>query len=1085
MGTFIPDIDRPFTVRGTKIGADDTPAQFLQKLARIALDEMFELVAVLNTDGILVECNRTALVAGGLSRTDVIAKPFWESFWWTVTPKTQEELRDAIRRAAAGEFVRYDVEVYGGKRAGKTVVLDFTLSPVRDETGRIVLLLAEGRDITEKKARESELTREREEQAQLDEQKTQFFADISHEFRTPLTLMLGPIDDALTSTEDPLGLKQRERILMSQRNGLHLQKLVNTLLDFSRVEAGRVQAVYQASDLAGLTRELASSFHTACEKAGLLLTVDAQKLPEPVFVDHQMWEKIVLNLVSNAFKFTLKGEIKVTVRAEGDRAVLRVTDTGIGISESQLPRIFERFHRVEGAHGRTEEGSGIGLALVQELVKLHKGSIDVDSEPGRGTTFTVRLPFGQTHLPAVPGDGKQPLNSTASRAETFVTEAMQWLPGADQAAEPAPLSPLPAARARILLAEDNADMRAYITRLLGARFEITALPDGEAALESAQAHPPDLILSDVMMPRVDGFSLLLAVRTDPRLREIPVILLSARAGEENRVEGIEAGADDYLVKPFSARELSARVETQVNMSRMRQDARAVLQESEYRFRTFANTAPAMLWTTEPDASCSFFSRGWYEYTGQSSEAALGAGWLDAVHPDDRENARTALVEANDRQEAFSIDYRLRRVDGEFRWALNTCRPRFNPEGAFLGYTCAVIDVHERKEAERSSALLSAIVDNCDDAIISKDLNGIITSWNRGAERIFGYTAEEAVGRSIALLIPPERLDEEPEILSKLRRGERMDHFETIRVRKDGIRLNISLTISPIKGADGRIIGASKVARDITERVRNEEALREANAALKRANADLQQFAYSASHDLQEPLRMVVAYSELLQERFSGMLGPTGDEYIGHTVDGAIRMENLLRDLRTYTQITATEYAPTGNIDAGQILGRALQNLEIAIQESGANVTSTQLPSLRMYEFQLEQIFQNLIGNAIRYSGDRKPQIHIAAVPQGNHWVFAVKDNGIGIEPEYKEQIFGIFKRLHSAAEYPGTGMGLAICQRIIERAGGRIWVESEPGRGSTFYFTLPAGEPVRDGLDPSIAIDSADRGQSGGCGISA
>ncbi len=338
--------------------------------------------------------------------------------------------------------------------------------------------------------------------------------------------------------------------------------------------------------------------------------------------------------------------------------------------------------------------------------------------------------------------------------------------------------------------------------------------------------------------------------------------------------------------------------------------------------------------------------------------------------------------------------------------------------------------------------------------MSKNLDGIIMSWNQGAERLFGYTAAEVIGKSINMLIPPDHIEEEPEILARLRRGERVDHFETIRVRKDGSRLNISLTISPVKDAQGRVVGASKIARDITERVRQEQALQIANAALHQANADLQLFAYSASHDLQEPLRMMKVYSELLQKTFGGQLGQVGDEFIRHTVEGATRMDNLLQGLRTYMQVSATYHPPLEETDAGEVLNKTLLNLQAAIEESGASITVTALPRVRMHEFQMEQLFQNLIGNAIRYRNG-VPRIKIAATLQDKNWLFSVEDNGIGIEPQFQEQIFGAFKRLHTNSEYPGTGMGLAICQRIIERAGGRIWVESEPEKGSTFYFTIP------------------------------
>ena len=250
-------------------------------------------------------------------------------------------------------------------------------------------------------------------------------------------------------------------------------------------------------------------------------------------------------------------------------------------------------------------------------------------------------------------DRLPPLASTAVRHAAFVEEALRWLPETKRSLTGN--SPRRNAtpdhrprRPRILWADDNADMRAYVSRLLGSRFEVQAVADGEAALAAARAHPPDLVLSDVMMPKLDGFGLLRALRADPELREIPIILLSARAGEESRIEGLEAGADDYLVKPFSARELVARVDTHVKISRMRREAKAAMRESDDRFRTFANTAPAILWITEPDGSCSFVSQGWCDYTGQTEHAALGFGWLDAVHPEDREEAKR-VIHRGDRQ----------------------------------------------------------------------------------------------------------------------------------------------------------------------------------------------------------------------------------------------------------------------------------------------------------------------------------------------------------------------------------------------------------------------------------------------------
>ncbi|HYO14338.1 MAG TPA: ATP-binding protein [Thermoanaerobaculia bacterium] len=407
---------------------------------------------------------------------------------------------------------------------------------------------------------------------ELDRAKTAFFSNVSHEFRTPLTLMLGPLEDLLAGSGGPLSELHRQELKVLQRNALRLLKLVNTLLDFSRMEAGRAQASFLPADLAQLTADLASAFHSAVERAGLRFEVDCPALPEPVYVDRDMWEKIVLNLLSNALKFTFEGEISVSLAWRETHVELRVRDTGVGIPREELPNLFRRFHRVQGAQSRTHEGSGIGLALVQELVRLHGGAIHVDSAPGRGSVFTVTVPTGRSHLPQDRIGAAVTLASTALGASPFVDEALRWLPGDRPHAEEGEGSEVLAKRdgARILVADDNADLRDYLRRILSPRWEVTVVADGIAALQEALAQPPDLLLADVMMPGLDGFELLNAVRAHPELQNLPVILVSARAGEEARVEGLSAGAQDYLVKPFSARELIARVASQLALAGVRE-----------------------------------------------------------------------------------------------------------------------------------------------------------------------------------------------------------------------------------------------------------------------------------------------------------------------------------------------------------------------------------------------------------------------------------------------------------------------------------------------------------------------------------
>ena len=419
--------------------------------------------------------------------------------------------------------------------------------------------------------------------AEVDRAKTQFFSNVSHEFRTPLTLLLGPVQDALEDADASLPLAQRERLQIVQRNALRLQKLVNTLLEFSRVQAGRAQARFTPTDLAALTADLASSFRSAVEGAGMRLVVDCPALPQQVYVDQSMWEKIVLNLMSNAFKFTFEGEIRVSLRSEGAQVRLSVADTGSGIRHDQLPHLFERFHRVEGARSRTHEGSGIGLALVRDLVALHGGEIGVESELGRGSVFNVALPLGSAHLPAEQL-ALAPARPMQSNAAAYVTEAEGW--GQQQAA---PVDGC-AVHGRLLIADDNADMRDYLQRLLQHQWQVEVCNNGLEALAIIERDAPDLILSDVMMPQLDGFGLLAAVRAQPATRDIPFMLLSARAGEEARLEGLQAGADDYLVKPFSGRELSARIE----VLRLRQRVRGAQDEAARRMRSIFSQAPVAI-----------------------------------------------------------------------------------------------------------------------------------------------------------------------------------------------------------------------------------------------------------------------------------------------------------------------------------------------------------------------------------------------------------------------------------------------------------------------------------------------------------
>ena len=514
--------------------------------------------------------------------------------------------------------------------------------------------------------------------AELDRAKTAFFSNASHEFRTPLTLMLGPVEDMLARAAGA----EREELALVHRNGQRLLRLVNTLLDFSRIEAGRVRAVFEPVSLDAYTAELASSFRSAMERAGLSFVIDTARLDQPVWVDRDMWEKIVLNLISNAFKYTLAGSVIVRLRPYADGVRLEVADSGVGIPAAELDKVFDRFHRIEGQGGRTHEGTGIGLALVKDLAQLHGGTVSVESEPGQGTTFAVTMPFGTGHVPIDQTSTATPA-STATRADTFVAEALRWLPDAGEDAAPASNIedvPVLVERGRgetILLADDNADMRSYVERLLvGAGYRVEAVADGEAAVVRAREIDPDLVLSDVMMPRLDGFGLIQRLRAVEETAELPIILLSARAGEEASIEGIEAGADDYLVKPFSARELLARVEGALRLAGVRRDTAETLRRSneDLEVRVAERTRERdRSWTLSrdligvagTDGIWQAVNPAWTRVLGWPSSEIVGrtSEWME--HPDDIAKTRAEVARLAAGAVTFEFENRFRKRDGGY------------------------------------------------------------------------------------------------------------------------------------------------------------------------------------------------------------------------------------------------------------------------------------------------------------------------------------------------------------------------------------------------------------------------------------
>jgi PAS domain S-box-containing protein len=564
-------------------------------------------------------------------------------------------------------------------------------------------------------ARAYEFERQRAETlAVLDQAKTDFFTNVSHEFRTPLTLLLGPAEDALADVTAPLPARQRQRVEVMSRNGQRLLKLVNTLLDFSRLESGRVDARFEPVDLAQYTRELASMFETAAERLGLTLTVESAELSRPVFVDRDLWAKVVLNLLSNALKFTFEGGITVRLTDAGDAAELVVADTGTGIPAHEIPHLFERFHRVSGARSRSYEGSGIGLALVAELIDLHGGTVTASSVVDEGTRFTVRLPFGTTHLPperiVAPLDGTPPAVSVA--AQGFLAETSQWGEKAEQPATvDRPVLPLTGTDLpppRILVVDDNADIRHYVAGLLEGEYVVETAVDGVEALDRARAYPPDLVLTDVMMPRMDGFGLLAALQGDPVTVGIPVVMLSARAGEDGTLDGLDAGADDYLVKPFTARELLARIRSNLELDRARRTRRQ-LERSRSLLDQAQRLARVGSWEIDLGTGRIEASEEFLRIAGRTAEEMTRLQYpglvVDLVHPEDRATVRDALDSAGDADIHFEA--RLVRPSGEEVLVSVYGEVVLGGNGERELLRGSVQDITERRAAEEALSMAAA------------------------------------------------------------------------------------------------------------------------------------------------------------------------------------------------------------------------------------------------------------------------------------------------------------------------------------------------------------------------------------------
>jgi PAS domain S-box-containing protein len=937
--------------------------------------------------------------------------------------------------------------------------------------------------------------RRAEEFLEIDRAKTMFFSNVSHEFRTPLTLMLGPLEEMRQSSRNTLPPETRNEIEVIYRNGLRLLKLVNTLLDFSRIEAGRVQASFEETDLAAFTSHLASVFRSAVEKAGMTLEVHCETPQLPVFVDRDLWEKIVLNLLSNAFKYTLAGKITVTLKDHGDSVELIVSDTGCGIPEHEIPHLFERFHRVEGVVGRTYEGSGIGLALVQELVKLHHGTIRAESSVGLGSSFHVVLPTGSRHLPNERIARRQRPAATTGDAESFMEEAMSWLPDAVNQHLCPVSNPVKTPEsnkyqatfgARILLADDNADMRSYVAGLLGGHWQVEMACDGLDALAQARANPPDLVLTDVMMPGLDGFGLVQALRAHPLTSGIPIILLSARAGEGSRVGGMDIGADDYLTKPFSARELLARVGAHLQMARFRREANASLRASEERFRartaqfeTLLDRSPMGLYLIDADFRFRAINPVARPVFGDIPGGLINRDFDEILHILwDKEFAdelvrifRKTLATG----ESFVVpELMQRRADRGtieyYEWRVDRIPLPDGTHGAVCYFRDISPQILARAAVEESEKRLRFVMESMPQKISIATPQGKLDYFNPFWLEFTGLSMDAM-----------QRDDEWQYIHEDDREAHRQSWAESVRTgspfqiqhrlrRADGeYRWHITRATS-MRDDHGHIVMWIGSSTDIHD-------LKMAEESLRQADRRKDEFLAVLSHELRSPLNVIAGNIELLRYEEAG--SPEFEESLDAIERNTEAQVQLISDLLDVSRIITGKLALTTHpFPISEILLAALDTVRFAAENKMLQLElDFNAPTLGLIngdETRIQQVIWNLLSNAVKFT-PKGGRIRLHARRTPSMIEIAVTDNGQGITLDFLPHVFDRFHQedASNTRRYGGLGLGLSIVRHIVEMHGGTVEVQSGgKGQGASFIVRLPVLESIEE-KDPSAATSAA------------
>jgi PAS domain S-box-containing protein len=888
--------------------------------------------------------------------------------------------------------------------------------------------------------------------AAIDRSKTAFFSNVSHEFRTPLTLMLGPLNDLLSDNTLPEPLK--ESVDAAQRNALRLLKLVNNLLDYSRVEAGRVQAAYQPLDLAELTVDLASGFRSIIEKAEMKLVVNCEPLEAKTYVDRQMWEKIVLNLLSNAFKYTLKGTIIVSLKQEGNEVVLSVKDTGVGIPEQELPHMFERFHRIQNSAGRTHEGTGIGLSLVYELVQLHGGNISVESIEGHGSVFTVKIPTGSTHLPQNLLLQTADLSDSSALKGAFINEAVNLLEEQTQQDSPEITGALSMDADRtkstetdILIVDDNKDMREYLIRLLSPYFTIHTAVNGEDALAKINIIKPHLVLSDVMMPIMDGKAMLQRIRAQAETARLPVIFLSARAGEEARIDGLESGADDYLVKPFSAAELLTKIRAQIKISGARGKA------EEHLRNLFTDAPVAIAIYRGENHIVELANERMLQYWGRSAEDVFNKSLLEAVPELETQGFKQIMDNVYHTGERFvsgEIGLQLLRYGKEEMIFINlTIEALRDENGRIDGMMAVAADVTEqvaaRKEVEKVTDTLRLAVDAAGLGIWRANLqtNELIVSDN--ARNIHGIPLDEVVSYSdTAELIIPEHKEHMLGIIDDAVRlkGSFNEDYQII-PRNETKAKWLNTTGHAELDDQGEVTGVIGTILDISEQ--KEDDLRKND------------FIGMVSHELKTPLTTLNGYAQMMQLKARKSGDDYHDETVGKMLNQVKKMTTLINGFLNVSRLQSGKiHLNKTEFDVNALINETIEETQFHSNSHRFLFDAGTPVIIYADRDKIGTVLSNLLSNAAKYSPNAT-QVVISCEVKEDQVIIGVEDQGMGIKPHELTRLFDRYFRVESQENQhiSGFGIGLYLSAEVIKRHDGKIWAESEINKGSIFRVALP------------------------------